>query len=179
MNCCIGTICNKIVEEARNKILYWANDDNNPWISVDDKMPNENDVVLGKANTQEREGVYHKMIILDGRFFSLNLGLPMGSICYKVTHWKPVLNKIEDESDNIFKQNIYVPWISVNETLPERPRFDWVLVRIVYEDGNTGVPRVAELRNGEWYSIESDLPMESTLGLKVTHWKPIPDEEIK
>jgi len=63
-------------------------------------------------------------------------------------------------------------WISVTERLPERPQYDWVLVRTKFvPDGGYGVPHVAELRNGVWYSQDCDLgPMEEILSIEVTDW---------
>lgn len=59
-----------------------------------------------------------------------------------------------------------------------------VLVRIEFKEGGNGVPHIAELRddgagNLKWYDNNSTLDLEGEYGVKVTHWKPIPDEEIK
>lgn len=75
--------------------------------------------------------------------------------------------------------NRYISWIPVSEMEPERPEFDWVLVRIEFQDGVLDVPRIAELINGYWHCPGVDGNMEETLDVKVTHWKPIPDEEVK
>lgn len=75
--------------------------------------------------------------------------------------------------------NTYIPWISVTDRLPERPEYDWVLVRIEYKEGGTGIPHIAELVNGVWQRAGGDGDMEETLAVKVTHWKPIPDEDVK
>lgn len=75
--------------------------------------------------------------------------------------------------------NTYIPWIPVTEKLPKRPEFDWVLVRIEFKEGGKGVPHIAEFINGVWYSSECEGNMEEILAVKVTHWKPIPDEEVR
>ena len=50
------------------------------------------------------------------------------------------------------------PWISVNERLPEKPKYDWVLVTIRDKrDGFIGLPQIGELRSdGFWHTRESD-----------------------
>jgi hypothetical protein len=70
----------------------------------------------------------------------------------------------------------YQPWVSVKDRLPEKPQYDWVLVRITLNpDGFVGLPHIAELRRGEWFSTEYDLPIEQMLQGTVTHWKPLPE----
>lgn len=67
-------------------------------------------------------------------------------------------------------------WIDVNERLPEKPEYDWVLVRIEFvPEGGCGIPHVAELRHGVWYSNAYETPLEETASVKVTHWMPLPD----
>jgi hypothetical protein len=61
-------------------------------------------------------------------------------------------------------------WVPVTERLPERPDYDWVLVRTVLNEGGQGMPHIAELRCGVWYCTECDGPMEETLSVKVTDW---------
>ena len=62
-------------------------------------------------------------------------------------------------------------WISVDERLPEKPPYDWVLVKTEFiPESGSGVPHVAELRNGVWYCDCCDGPMEETLGVKVVAW---------
>ena len=50
------------------------------------------------------------------------------------------------------------PWISVKERLPEKPKYDWVLVTIRNKrDGFIGLPQIGELRSdGFWHTRESD-----------------------
>lgn len=50
------------------------------------------------------------------------------------------------------------PWISVNERLPEKPKYDWVLVTIRDKrDGFIGLPQIGELRSdGFWHTRGSD-----------------------
>jgi len=50
------------------------------------------------------------------------------------------------------------PWISVKERLPEKTKYDWVLVIIRDKrDGFIGLPQIGELRSdGFWHTIESD-----------------------
>ena len=70
----------------------------------------------------------------------------------------------------------YQPWVPVSERLPEKPQYDWVLVRITLSpDGFVGLPHIAELRLGKWFSTEYDLPIEQILQGTVTHWKPLPE----
>lgn len=66
-------------------------------------------------------------------------------------------------------------WIPVTERLPEKPTYDWVLVQVKLEPGDYyGVPHIAELRNGTWYSDAYETTLEETAGVKVTHWMPLP-----
>lgn len=63
-------------------------------------------------------------------------------------------------------------WISVKDELPDKSKYDWVLVNIMFnEDGTYGVPTVAEYRNGEWWDSENKI---SELFETVTHWMPLP-----
>lgn len=50
------------------------------------------------------------------------------------------------------------PWISVKERLPEKPKYDWVLVIIRDKrDGFIGIPQIGELRSdGFWHTETSD-----------------------
>ena len=67
-------------------------------------------------------------------------------------------------------------WISVNDRLPELPVYDWVLVQAKLMPENWyGVPHIAELRNGVWYSDGYNTPLEETCGIVVTHWMPLPE----
>lgn len=62
-------------------------------------------------------------------------------------------------------------WVPITERKPERPDYDWVLVKTVFvPEGGEGVPHVAELRNGVWYCDCCEGPMEETLGIKVVAW---------
>lgn len=68
-------------------------------------------------------------------------------------------------------------WVPVSERLPvKEDGYDWVLVktRFIYKgnkpDADFGVPHVAELRNGVWYSGPHNAPMEEALGLRVVAW---------
>lgn len=71
-------------------------------------------------------------------------------------------------------------WIDVLERLPEKPTYDWVLVKCqMVPEGHFGVPHIAELRNGVWYSDGIDTPLEETCGVKVTHWMPLPGDTNK
>ena len=81
----------------------------------------------------------------------------------------------QDELLKLAKTGQQMQWISVNEKLPERPLYDWVLVAIKLVPENWyGVPRIAELRSGVWYCTECE-PLEETLSVKVTHWMELPD----
>ena len=71
---------------------------------------------------------------------------------------------VGDFSDDYF-------WISVTERLPEKPPYDWVLVKTEFiPESGLGVPHVAYLRNGVWYCDCCCGPMEETLGVKVIAW---------
>lgn len=49
-------------------------------------------------------------------------------------------------------------WISVEERLPEKPEYDWVLVIVRDKrDGFIGIPQIGELRSdGFWHTVTSD-----------------------
>ena len=67
-------------------------------------------------------------------------------------------------------------WISVNDKLPEAPKYDWVLAQTKLVPENVyGVPVVAELRNGAWYCRGIDGPLEYEYGVEITHWMPLPE----
>lgn len=55
-------------------------------------------------------------------------------------------------------QSRQYPWISVKERLPEKTKYDWVLVIIRDKrDGFIGLPQIGELRSdGFWHTRESD-----------------------
>lgn len=81
----------------------------------------------------------------------------------------------KNELISLAKIGQQMQWISVSERLPERPLYDWVLVAIKLVPENWyGVPHIAELRNGVWYSNSYNAPFESTCGIVVTHWMPLP-----
>ena len=68
-------------------------------------------------------------------------------------------------------------WISVEDRLPDKNEYDWVLVAVMLvPEGWYGVPHIAELRGGVWYSggPSNYLPLEESAGVKVTHWGPLP-----
>ena len=66
-----------------------------------------------------------------------------------------MLNMFKKGADWQSKQS---PWISVKERLPEKPKYDWVLVIIRDKrDGFIGLPQIGELRSdGFWHTRESD-----------------------
>jgi len=66
-------------------------------------------------------------------------------------------------------------WIPVTERLPSERDYDWVLVRTrTLDNRGYGLPHIAELRKGVWYSQDCDLgPMEEILDIKVTDWFPM------
>lgn len=75
-------------------------------------------------------------------------------------------------------------WISVDEALPNKKEYDWVLIRIQMNDGFICVPKVGEIRSdGYWHCAEYDdlykmgESFEKQTGCKVTHWMPIPEME--
>jgi len=70
----------------------------------------------------------------------------------------------------------YGTWISVDEKLPEKPIYDWVLIQCkMVPENYYGVPHIGELRHGVWYSDCYDTPLEDAAGVKVTHWCPLPN----
>ena len=67
-------------------------------------------------------------------------------------------------------------WISVKDRLPEKPDYDWVLVQCkMLPENYYGIPHIAEIRNGVWFTNVVDLPMEKCLSVLVTHWQPLPE----
>ena len=69
-------------------------------------------------------------------------------------------------------------WISVEEELPDPNEYDWVLGAIKTTEFTEGKnyylpPHVVEYRNGEWWSMGSEFPVNE-LWEKVTHWMPLP-----
>lgn len=82
------------------------------------------------------------------------------------------------------------PWIRVEERLPDREEYDWVLAMLRDKrDGFIGIPQMAELRDdGFWHTVESDsmntrcfreeYKTTDALGLllkqEVISWMPIP-----
>lgn len=75
-------------------------------------------------------------------------------------------------------------WISTDEALPDKKKYDWVLIRIQMNDGFICVPKVGEIRSdGYWHCAEYDdlykmgESFEKQTGCKVTHWMPIPEME--
>lgn len=71
---------------------------------------------------------------------------------------------------NKAKKSSPIHWIPVTERLPQKPDYDWVLVKTKFNEGGYGVPHIAELRNGVWYCTECDGPMEETLAVTVVAW---------
>ena len=68
-------------------------------------------------------------------------------------------------------------WIKTKKKLPNKDKYDWVLVIAkMIPEGYYGVPAVAELRNGIWYFRDEDNPVEETLGIEITHWMPLPNK---
>lgn len=75
-------------------------------------------------------------------------------------------------------------WISVNDRLPNRPDYDWVLISFVdaHNPKLRFVPSVAELRDGKWVSKENDSDIdriftgdfEKDFHVKITHWMDLP-----
>jgi len=62
-------------------------------------------------------------------------------------------------------------WISVHTRLPKKPKYDWVLVQTkMLPEGTFGMPHIAELRYGVWYSTCCEGPMEETLSVEVDSW---------
>ena len=70
-------------------------------------------------------------------------------------------------------------WISVNDRLPDKAKYDWVLISGEFLEGGYFVPHVAELRDGVWYASEYERPFEDLCAVKVTHWRPLPPDPKK
>ena len=77
-------------------------------------------------------------------------------------------------------------WIKVDESLPNRGKYDWVLIQIQMDDGFMCVPKVGEIRSdGYWHCAEYDElykigeSFEKEMGCKVIAWMPIPKFETK
>ena len=77
-------------------------------------------------------------------------------------------------------------WIKVDESLPDRGKYDWVLIQIQMDDGFMCVPKVGEIRSdGYWHCAEYDEiykngeSFEKEMGCKVIAWLPIPKFEPK
>lgn len=77
------------------------------------------------------------------------------------------------------KEQYVKGWISVNDRLPDKAKYDWVLVIGEFLEGGYFVPHVAELRDGIWYASEYERPFEDLCAVKVTHWKPLPPDPKK
>lgn len=70
-------------------------------------------------------------------------------------------------------------WISVEDRLPDRKEYDWVLGALMTTELPDGCnyylpPHIVELRNGEWWTMASDFSLKD-LHAKVTHWMPLPE----
>lgn len=64
-----------------------------------------------------------------------------------------------------------IKWNYISEVgLPPKGEYDWVLVKTDF-DGKGGLPHIAEVRNGKWWSssIESG-PLEEVLDCRVIAW---------
>ena len=77
-------------------------------------------------------------------------------------------------------------WIKVDESLPDRGKYDWVLIQIQMDDGFMCVPKVGEIRSdGYWHCAEYDElykigeSFEKGMRCKVIAWLPIPEFETK
>lgn len=62
-------------------------------------------------------------------------------------------------------------WNYISEVgLPSREKYDWVLIKTDF-DGGTGIPHIAELRGGKWWSMDIELgPIEEVLHCRVVAW---------
>lgn len=67
-------------------------------------------------------------------------------------------------------------WISVKERLPDKNKYDWVLVIGEFAEGGFCVPHIAELRNGIWFVDCYDEPFEELCAITITHWQPLPEQ---
>lgn len=91
-------------------------------------------------------------------------------------------SKIFDSTRQIVNNDKeYGIWKPINgpEDLPDEDKYDWVLVRVrlIDKDGKSyGVPQIAEFRYGHWYTDGCAFPLDDELGVKVTHWMPLPDD---
>jgi len=124
-----------------------------------------------------------------GGWFIVGIDTPDGSYTYhyKDKDWdifnvrelgfgKPWDGHTDKDVGRLLSINSYRTWIPVTERLPESPTYDWVLVLCRMDpEGYYGIPHVAELRNGKWYADCCITPFEEVLGVKVTHWCPLPN----
>lgn len=75
-------------------------------------------------------------------------------------------------------------WISVEEALPDRIGYDWVLIQIQFDNGFMCAPKIGEIRiDGYWHCADYDEfykigeSFEEKVGCKVIAWMPIPKFE--
>ena len=65
-------------------------------------------------------------------------------------------------------------WVDVEIRLPDPGSWVIAAVRFLPEDGY-GVPIIAQLQDGVWYSRESGyMPIELFQAIKITHWSLLP-----
>lgn len=77
-------------------------------------------------------------------------------------------------------------WISVEEALPDRIGYDWVLIQIQFDNGFMCAPKIGEIRiDGYWHCADYDEfykigeSFEEKVGCKVIAWMPIPKFETE
>ena len=70
-------------------------------------------------------------------------------------------------------------WISVEERLPDNKDHDWVLARVVEDNGFAHIPRVMEYRQNknDWFEETYGWLSEHNGVFTVTHWMPLPSTE--
>lgn len=130
----------------------------------------------------------------DGEYFIVGIDTPLGPYTYHYAYGENTCNwymfdcKILEKAPewdghtdiNVNRLMSLYPdglWIPVTERLPQKPDYDWVLVKCqMVPEGYFGVPHIAELRNDVWYADCFDAPLEETVSVKVTHWAPLPGD---
>ena len=65
-------------------------------------------------------------------------------------------------------------WISVKDGPPDSDEYDWVLAYVHINNEIDNFAIIAEYVNGEWRR-DVDYANLSALGMRVTHWMPLPE----
>ena len=67
-------------------------------------------------------------------------------------------------------------WIDARYELPDKEKYDWVLVCPMINDEHFAVPDVAEyMQDGKWRNRAGEIFEDDLIGVKVAFWMPLPD----